>query len=790
MVKMYLTPEALSRLGAATVLVYFAVHLLTLRGGRRATRLLGLVAAAGAANSLGHAVARSAWGSTWHLSVAATATLFMFLLMLFAYRLAADDTPRERRVATAVGLSLCALGVVLQGVYYGLDIPAYQPVLLRETYLIRAWTAPLEGVLRAVSTTILVLGYAWTCGVMLRKWLRFERAAGASLGAALLRPRSEGGQTLRKFTLLCLALVLLNLSPLPGLDEVLVLIATSAVVLVHVDHSPEPTRLRFKLVAIPLAGIVGALILSLSAIGAAVEERQAAARRAELERVRGLLAAGARPRAEILDEDVAFVLRRPDADLWPTAADTLFVRPGHDLAVLGESLRRERALRVSATSTRAASTLAPEEAERLAEQRVREELGPYYATDTASFYGALLEGPARYRVERMRSGAGWLEVGFLERTLRQRLHGEILPLALTMLLVIGFVIAGLPFLLRASVLTPVRALMEGVERVAEGDLQVTVATRTRDELGRLAGSFNNMVGSLRTARASLQASREAAFRFVPQPFLRQLGHTSIVGVELGEQRARTMCVLFADVRGFTTLSEGLTPAQTFAFVNDLLSAIGPVIREHGGFIDKYLGDAVMALFPGSADRAVAAAIGMQRALGAFNAGRRGPDVRLGIGLHRGDLVLGIIGERERIEATVIADAVNAAARLEGLSKRYGAGVLISAAVREACAEPEAFAHRFVERVQVKGRAGALDVYEVFEAEPAPRREAKRASAAAFAHGLEALIAGDFDRAARDFSQVLAADPDDVVAALHRSRARRLAAAPPTDWDGVFRMTVK
>jgi len=178
----------------------------------------------------------------------------------------------------------------------------------------------------------------------------------------------------------------------------------------------------------------------------------------------------------------------------------------------------------------------------------------------------------------------------------------------------------------------------------------------------------------------LRAINASATRFVPAEFLKLLGKSNLTDLRLGDWQRIRLAVLFADIRGFTALSETMTPEENFRFINSYLSRMGPVIRRHRGFIDKYIGDGIMALFPRSAQNALDAAIAMQKEMQVYNRHRANcgyAPVRIGIGIHFGDTIIGTIGENERIEVTVISDTVNVASRLESLSKRYGAGILVS-----------------------------------------------------------------------------------------------------------------
>jgi adenylate cyclase len=219
-------------------------------------------------------------------------------------------------------------------------------------------------------------------------------------------------------------------------------------------------------------------------------------------------------------------------------------------------------------------------------------------------------------------------------------------------------------------------------------------------------------------REALERQRrmtESFARFVPMEFLKFLKRDSIVDVQLGDQVVQRMAVLFSDIRSFTAMSEKMTPQENIDFINSYLVQVSPVIRDHGGFIDKFIGDAIMALFPERPDDAVAAALDMRIALGEFNerraAGGRDP-ISIGIGIHYGELMLGTVGEEGRIETTVIADAVNIASRLEGLTKKVGADIVVSRDVCDNLREPGRFAIERIGRVTVKGKQKPVEIFRL------------------------------------------------------------------------------
>ncbi|MBX7099504.1 MAG: hypothetical protein K1X89_17445 [Myxococcaceae bacterium] len=224
-----------------------------------------------------------------------------------------------------------------------------------------------------------------------------------------------------------------------------------------------------------------------------------------------------------------------------------------------------------------------------------------------------------------------------------------------------------------------------------------------------------LAADARERNQHISALHAAGQRFVPFEFLALLGKKELPEVRQGDRIQREMTVLFADVRDFTTLTEKSSPEETMALVNEYLGALEPAIRRHQGFIDKYIGDAVMALFE-APSAAVNAALDGLEALQAVNtrrAERGAPPIRIGVGIHAGPLVLGTVGSGERLSCTVLGDTVNLASRVEGLTKQYGEPVLVTAAVARTL-EPT-LVTRAVDRVVVKGKTESVEVLAVTRA---------------------------------------------------------------------------
>ncbi len=256
-------------------------------------------------------------------------------------------------------------------------------------------------------------------------------------------------------------------------------------------------------------------------------------------------------------------------------------------------------------------------------------------------------------------------------------------------------------------------------------------------------------------------------RFVPREFIDLLKKETILEINLGDQVSQKMTVMFADIRGWTTLLEKMTPEEAFSFINAYLRRVTPVIKECNGFIDQYYGDGIMALFPETPDDAVRAAVGMQRAVAEYRRERERDGfepIGVGVGLHLANLMLGIIGSEDRLQGAVVADAVNLAARIEGLNKMYGSYVSLSDETFFAMKEPDRCRHRFIDKVRVKGKEDAVTVYEVFEGDPEGIAQLKEQTKPEFECGLQLYYGKKFSEASVHFNQVLEKHPEDLAAA--------------------------
>jgi class 3 adenylate cyclase len=339
-----------------------------------------------------------------------------------------------------------------------------------------------------------------------------------------------------------------------------------------------------------------------------------------------------------------------------------------------------------------------------------------------------------------------------------------------------------------DIVYPVKELLYNMQKTGEGKTVNYTVVRNNDEIGELAEEFNEMSGKLEQYISNISRMNEAYFRFVPKQFLDFLGKDSILDVKLGDQIQKEMSVLFTDIRDFTALSEELTPKENFDFLNEYLSCMEPVISRNHGFIDKYIGDSIMALFVGNVENAIDAAIEMRSALSDFNLQRKlenKSSVNSGIGIHTGNLMLGVVGGHGRMDGTVVSDAVNLASRVEGLTKMYGTSIIISQDTLIKLQDPTRYNYRFLDVVKVKGKKEAVYIFEILDGEPEEIKKLKIETKLDFGRAIQYYKNKEFDSAMLLFKKVLKINPNDRAAQLYEIRCKNiLDFGIPEDWDGV------
>ncbi|MCB1179563.1 MAG: bacteriohemerythrin [Leptospiraceae bacterium] len=262
-------------------------------------------------------------------------------------------------------------------------------------------------------------------------------------------------------------------------------------------------------------------------------------------------------------------------------------------------------------------------------------------------------------------------------------------------------------------------------------------------------------------------------KFIPLEFLSILEKEDILQLHLGDMVKKEMTVFYTDIRSFTTISESLTPEENIVFLNSYLKKAVPIISKNGGFIDKFIGDAILAVFPKSVDDAVQTGIDLIHMLRNYNLNElseKNYKIKVNIGINSGEMMIGVIGNDNRMECTVISDTVNTAARLEEIGKEYGTYITISNYAIANLEEFERFHFRFLDRLKVRGKEILVPIYEVFDCDRPEVIEKKIDTKLIFEQGVLHYIQKEYNKSFDKFVEVLKINPDDKAALFYLHRA--------------------
>ncbi|GHT87258.1 hypothetical protein FACS1894137_14230 [Spirochaetia bacterium] len=327
----------------------------------------------------------------------------------------------------------------------------------------------------------------------------------------------------------------------------------------------------------------------------------------------------------------------------------------------------------------------------------------------------------------------------------------------------------------SSIVRELSSIVKVLQAIAGGNYSARVHYRAKDELGNVSRGLNHMTTELQDQFMKINSLNESTIRFVPVQFMEHLGVTDITKMKLGDNVQRNLTVLFFDIRFFSINSEMMTARENFIFINEVTGIAGPIIRKHNGFVDKYIGDAVMALFADAGD-AVRAGIEIYRKLVVDKETqvKIGVDgINIGVGIHSGSVMMGIVGENERLSSTVISPNVNLASRMESLTKQTQSGMLITRDTLNQIPKVEGeFQYRFIGMIQAAGVNEVVGAFDVLDALPVAVRNRRLATKKVFESGIRKYHMKEYQTACKRFEMVVKADPADICAANCLEEAQR------------------
>lgn len=285
--------------------------------------------------------------------------------------------------------------------------------------------------------------------------------------------------------------------------------------------------------------------------------------------------------------------------------------------------------------------------------------------------------------------------------------------------------------------------------------------------------------SLKTSNAFLTSELYAQTfqKFVPKQFLDRIAKDGLSSIKPGNAEKGEVTVLFSDIRSFTSIAEKMSADEVFAMLNEYLSYVEPPIRDNLGFVDKYMGDGIMALFEHSgnqqgADNAIKAALAMRRALETYNKireQRNQAPLAMGLGIHSGQVIIGTLGGNERMDSTAIGDAVNLCSRIEGMTKMYGANILVSSYTLQLVERKSSFIIRFVDYVVAKGKSEPIGICEILADDQSVDADECRQLVAAFDKALACFRENKLDEARQYFTTCLTIRPTDELSRIYLKR---------------------
>ncbi|MCL2759994.1 MAG: HAMP domain-containing protein, partial [Treponema sp.] len=383
--------------------------------------------------------------------------------------------------------------------------------------------------------------------------------------------------------------------------------------------------------------------------------------------------------------------------------------------------------------------------------------------------------------------AGMFEVG-LDMTGYEISNAKIkLQVSLIVAAVCLVIMLALSFLVFAIV-QQLSAAGRVLSSIASGDRTARVQYVAHDELGKVSNGLNSMAEELQGQFDRITSLNESTIRFVPLQFMEHLGVSDITKMKLGDNVQRDISILFFDIRYFSVNSEMMTAQENFIFINKVLGIAGPIIRKHNGFVDKYIGDAAMALFVNGIDAARAGIELFQKLVIDENTRVQiGVDgINIGVGVHTGSVMMGIVGENERLSSTVISANVNLASRIEGLSKQTGSGLLISRdTLNQLTGNESEFNYRFIGMVQAAGVNVVVGLFDMMDALPPKDKHMRLITKTMFESGVRKFHMKDYAAAIERFEEVVKTDPDDICAVHHLADAKRHLADPSMSSVFVF-----
>lgn len=363
-----------------------------------------------------------------------------------------------------------------------------------------------------------------------------------------------------------------------------------------------------------------------------------------------------------------------------------------------------------------------------------------------------------------RDVVGILQVGMNYGGYKKENDENLLRKIVKSMLTIPSIMLPIIVLITFVTLRPIGLFTRDVKNINDENLDTQIEMATHDEIEDLSDAFNTMTANMNVYINDIKRMSESYHRFVPQEIFTLLNKEKVEEIQLGNNIQLNMTILCAGINHFYELSEKLGHEESFDMINQHLKVVGPIIRKHGGVIDRYLDIGVVAMFPEKTDDALKAAIDIQKTIQNLKKTTDDGYQDINIAIHKGDVLVGIIGEAKRLQSNMVSDIVNMCLLLQEKASLLASRILVS---KEAytCLEGR-YNDRKLGAIKPMGRESSIEVIDVFEGDEKSIFFLKQQSSELFSHAVEEFKNGDYEKARSNFVRVLEKNINDSVARLY------------------------
>lgn len=359
------------------------------------------------------------------------------------------------------------------------------------------------------------------------------------------------------------------------------------------------------------------------------------------------------------------------------------------------------------------------------------------------------------------------------------------------LILIAMVVFLLFSVITMYMLYPIRALSRSVSEISKGKWETVATIHSSDEVAVLSDEVNRMSEHVRNYTEKMTDLNQAYYRFVPRQFLQYLGKETVLDLRLGDQTEQEKTIFVLKMRSFFSFSKHLTSEENFKFINSFLSRFGSIIQRNDGFINKYMGAGALSFFSEDSKKALESAIQVRKELADYNIKRGKKNyapVDIGIGIHKGSVMLGVIGEKDRLEGAAISDHVNLTEMLEELSSSLEVSILVTQSVIDDISDSKDYRYRDLGMVNVTNRNEPIRLYDVYQGDSKEVHKLKEDTKMMFENGVMLYQDGRFFDARTNFIEVIKKNPYDKTAKLYFYLCDEFYQhGTPRDWNGTLQI---